>query len=378
VITARGESRSAALRVELFTSLPDLARLEADWEELAATTAACTPAGPLWCLPWLAHLGSGRPLVVAAFAGDSLVALAPLHERRLAGLRVVRFLGHGLGAVSEMLVAPGHEDAAAACWARVLHDGPRYLQLVEYRAGGGGLDALVRSGARAVVRDRDACPVVRLAGHTAESLLASRPKGLQRTLRRARERLAEADRRHHVEVVREPDRLAAVLPEVGAVYDGAERHLPRQHLLAPPWSAFTTSLLSGAAERGRLRLFLGRIDGRPASFDVGLLTGRRLELWVGRYHPAYAGLSPGHLSMASIVEHAVEEGLAEIDMGLGDNPYKRRWADDRYRTLEATAASSPAASRLGEGILTARRHVRGVASRRPAAARSSPATSAGP
>lgn len=361
--TGEGQQRGASLRVHVLTSPREWVRIEADWHGLAEASGARTPAGPLWCIPWLSGLSSGHPVVVAAFSGGSLVAIVPLHERRLAGLRVVRFIGHGLGAVSEMLVAPGWERAADECWARLLGGGPRYLQLLEYRSGGGGLEALVRSGAQVVIRERDACPIVRLGDHTLDSFLSSRPKGLRRTLRRADERLVEEHHHHKIEVIRDPDRLASVLPEVVTVYDAAERQVPRQHLLARPWTGFTTSLLSGAARHGRLRLFLGRIDGRPASFDVGLVTGGRLELWVGRYHPMYARFSPGHLSMRTIVGHAVAEALSEIDMGLGDDPYKRRWTDDRYSTVEATAASSPAALRLGAGILASRRRLRSVASR---------------
>jgi CelD/BcsL family acetyltransferase involved in cellulose biosynthesis len=377
---ARPGLSGGAVHVRVLSSEPELAAIAAEWRELAAATGARIGAGPLWCRAWLAHARRGRPLVVAAFRHGALAALAPLEERGLAGLRVTRFIGHGLGCVSELLAAPGDEQAAEACWATVLRR-RCYLQLLEYRSGAAGLVALRRAAPASSVRERDACPVVNLGHAGLDSLLAGRPKALRRTLRRGDERLAEERCRHEVEVVRDGGRLARVLHEVGEVYDAAERHAPRQHLLAPPWSPFTTALLAGAASEGRLRLFLGRVGGRPVSFDVGLVHGGRMELWLGRYHPAYARFSPGHLSMRAVVGHALAEGLAEIDMGLGDDQYKRRWAGDRYLTLDVAAASSAPVGRLATGIFTLGRWRRGLhrpGSRPPHPAPGVPAATAGP
>lgn len=341
----RGAGATRARRgssvVRILTNLDQLTEIAPAWQRLANTAGARVTAQPLFCLPWITHLCPGRPLVACAFVDGSLVALAPLHERRRAGLRVVRFLGHGLGAVNEMLVAPGYESAAAACWNRILGDSLRYLQLLEYRSGTTGLEALAEVTPAAVVHERDACPVIELEGRTYDDYLASRPKGLRRTLRRSDERLAGSHRNHEVEIIRDPVRVERVLPEVFTIYDAAERSVPRQHLLAGPWAGFTRAVLRRAAVEGRLRLFLGRIDGRPASFDVGFVGGGRLELWLGRYHPLYAGYSPGHLAMRHIVKQAFAEQQSSIDMGLGDHLYKRRWADSAYPTLEVAAASSP-------------------------------------
>lgn len=288
------------MRISVLTSPDELADVADQWQELSDVAGGRAATQPFWCLPWWRHLGRGVPLVVTVHAGGRLVALGPLHERRMAGLRVVRFLGHDLGAVSEVLVAPGFEASASQVWGWLLGGRARHLQLAECRAGSAALARLRGVSPAAVIAPSNACRTLSVPG-SVEAYLAERPKGLRRSLRRADERLDGEGRSHSVEVVAEPGRAGEVLSELVDVCDGAESHRPRKNLLAGAWAPFTTDLLQSAASAGRLRLFVGRIDGAPVSFDLGLLSGDRLELWLGRYSPAWARFSPGHLSMRAVV-----------------------------------------------------------------------------
>lgn len=344
------------MKVSVLTSVEELADVGEQWQELADAAGGRATTQPFWCLPWWRHLGRGSPLVVTVYADGRLAALAPLHERRMAGLRVVRFFGHDLGAVSEVLVAPGLESSAEAVWALLLSGRRRYLELAQYRADSAAFAALREVSGSAVIAPSDVCRTLSVPAG-GEGYLADRPKNLRRSLRRADERMDEEGRRHSVEVVAEFARVAQVLPELVDVYDDAERDRPRQHLLAGAWAPFTIDLLETAAAADRLRLFVGRIDGCPVSFDLGLLSGGRLEIWLGRYAPAWARFSPGHLSMRAVINYAAEAGVREIDLGLGDDPYKRLWCPERYTTVRVTAASSPAAMSLGAGVLSARRRL---------------------
>lgn len=341
------------MTVRVLTSVEDVEALVPEWQQLAERIGARATAQPLWCLAWWQHLQRGRLAVATAESAGSLVALAPLHEHRLAGIRFVRFLGHGLGAVTELLVAPGYEHAAGQVWEQVLRRRRCHLQLLEYRAPAAGVAELVASCPQAVVAPSDRCPVVSVAG-TTDDYLASRPKGLRRTLRRVRQRLDAGRHIHDVERVSEPDGLARVLPEVMAIYDAAERDRPRLHLLAGRWAPFTIDLLHGAAAAGALQLFVGRVDGRPASFDVVFTSAGRFECWLGRYHPAFRPFAPGHLSLQAVVAHAFATGATEVDMGLGDDRYKRLWCDSRsYATLNISAGSSVVMRNAGCALVAA-------------------------
>lgn len=325
-------------RVELVSADDAAAELAPSWRSLADACRAGPFSRPDFALGWWRHLGTGRLQVATVHRGGTLVALAPLHERRYGPLRVGRFLGHGLGSVSECLVRPGHEDAATQIWSAV-QDGGRVLQLVEYRQGGGGLPALCgdpRWAVRVALHDR--CPVIDLVGGGADGLLAQPGRrNIRRTVRTARRHLAAAGLVHTVEVVDDPERLGQVLPEITAVYDAAEQARPRQHLLRPPWRAFTTGYLAAAVARHEAHVALGRLDGRAISFDVVLRTGPVMHTWIGRFHPVARRFSPGHLLQYAHVDWASAHGVDRIDLLLGDAAYKLHWTSGGYSTVTLTS-----------------------------------------
>ncbi|HYF47060.1 MAG TPA: GNAT family N-acetyltransferase, partial [Acidimicrobiales bacterium] len=336
------------------------------WNRLADDAEASMFVRPFWCLTWWEHLGRGQLSVVVAEEDGELVALAPLHRRRVGMVDVVRFLGFGLGSVGELLVAPGREADADAVWDEALGHGQTYLQLVEYRDGGHGLKALqARNSAETRVLPHDVCPVIAFDGDIDE-YLATRKKGHRRNLRKARERLEAEGRTFALEEVETPERLAEVYAESAEVYHAAERANPRLDIFRPPWDSFTATLLRRAAQEGHLRLCIGRIDGRAVSCDLAFLTPRRLALWAGRFDPDYRPFVPGHYALRSIAARALEEGRV-IDLLIGDDPYKQAWTGESYATLSVEGASGPVAGRLG-GLaieLGERAHERREARARP-------------
>jgi alpha-maltose-1-phosphate synthase len=347
------------MRARVVSSLHEADGLRPAWDALADETGATIAARPFWCLSWWRALGRGRLLVAVAERDGELLALAPLHERSLLGARVVRFLGHGVGVVSELLVRPDEEGAAEAVWRALPASRRGSLQLVGYRDGTAGLPALRR--AVRVVRSvrSDRCPVVDLGGG-ADAVLAARPKRLRATLRRAEARLSEAGWKHEVDLIADPDALEHALGEMRRVHDLADAGRSRQHLLAPPYDSFTVEMLRRAAREGRLRVFLGRVGSTVVSYDAAFVSGRRLEAWLGRVDPAYRDFAPGHLALRAIVRRAASEGLGAVDLGLGDDVYKRQWSKDGYDTLTVQAAASGPALAFGRAAAGAARTAHGV------------------
>jgi CelD/BcsL family acetyltransferase involved in cellulose biosynthesis len=338
--------------VEVVSTLEEAESLVPAWEELAAACGARGTAAPAYCLAWWRHRGNGRLLVLAAFDGGALVGLAPLHERRLGLVQVVRLLGHGLGTVGEVLLAPGREDVAEAVWASLARSRRRLLQLVEYRQGAGGLPALRRSGdwdARIAVRE--SCPVAILDRPLDELLASPARRRLRRTLSKADRALAEADLTHEVEVIATWDRLQAAMDDLQAVFDAAEREKARLHFFDAEWRGFTLDLLRQEADAGRLAVFMGRIGGRPVSVALTLRSGATLGYWAPRFDPSFARFTPGHLLLRGIAEHVLAEpGLRELDLLLGEHDYKLQWSTASYDTLGVTAARSGMLP-LGSGLL---------------------------
>lgn len=345
----RGHSPAsdAGIVVEVLRREEQLEAIEPEWAALAERVGSRAFTRPFWAIPWWHHLGRGRLLVATARESGRLVALAPLYVRRLAGLEEVRFLGHGLGAVSELVVEVGHEAAARQLWRTVLHG--RYAQLLEYDERGAGLIELRSvSGANVRVSPRDLCPVVRVK-ESFDSYWSGRDRELARILRRADRSLA--GREYRMELITEPHRLREALPQVVAVHDAADRRHEREHLLAGGWVAFTKALLARAAEVDALRLFIGRVDGRAISFAVTFRETAGLAMWLNRFDPEFKDLAPGHRLLGAMVRHVFDEGLDRLDLLIGDSRYKRLWADEHYETLTVDAASSRARLAIGQRAL---------------------------
>ena len=152
----RGEA-TKSLQVEVLDDIERARPVVADWNDLGEELGASPFALPAFALAWWEHLGRGRLWIATVRDGSGrLVGLAPFHVRRLGGLDVVRWLGHGLGAVSELLVRPTKGDVAACIWSTLADRRRCAIHLIEYRHAGAGLAQLRRAEAwdvRAVLAD---------------------------------------------------------------------------------------------------------------------------------------------------------------------------------------------------------------------------------
>lgn len=342
----RPDGAPALVRAQLTTSVTtteaEAEALAPEWRELGSVAGAGPFTGPEYGLSWWRHRGRGRLHIVTVRCTGQLVALAPLHVRPLAGLSAVRWLGHGLGTVGQVLVRPGYSAAASAVWQHLAGLPRVLLDLLEYRDDGGGLAELRRSEALTVSAGlRDVCPVIELDGlDSAETLLSrlNRRHRLRRSMARAERELQLQGAVFETETATDLDGWRRLLPAVEAVYDAAEAAQPRLHLLRPPWRDFLVEFLESMVGRGEATVFLARVGGRPAGFEVTIdSTGTRAH-WLSRFDPAFGPTSPGHLLMRSIVDAAIARGLERCDLLIGDGPHKLPWATASYDTLTVHAA----------------------------------------
>jgi CelD/BcsL family acetyltransferase involved in cellulose biosynthesis len=90
-------------------------------------------------------------------------------------------------------------------------------------------------------------------------------------------------------------------------------------------------------------LWLARIGGKLAAYQINLLAGDRLWFYNGAYDPAFRAYYPGGVLHYRIIEDACRRGFREYDFLVGSEPYKRGWTDGE-RTLQ-TAAFYPSTVR---------------------------------
>jgi CelD/BcsL family acetyltransferase involved in cellulose biosynthesis len=343
------------VRAEVVGTVADLERLAPVWDSLCDEAGAPVLNRPFWCIPWARQLRQSRAEVVTVFDGADLVALVPLQVRSYGGVELTRFFAHGTGTVSTVVAPTGRADAAAVAWDTALRGHRRFAQLLGCR-GAEPCDVPGLAGHPVEAGDRDACLVVDCTTPFPE-YLAGRHKKLRENLRRADRALA-ARGGFEVEVVTTENRWLEVRSEVLGVFDAAEQAQPRQHFLRGPLSAFTDEMLSRAAADGVLRVFLGRVEGKPTSFGIVFWKAGTLSYWLTRFDPRWRGESVGVLLQRAVIADGFDLGAHRIDLMLGDGPHKRRWSTGSYATVGVQTASSHPMLTLGRTVLAASAAVR--------------------
>lgn len=102
---------------------------------------------------------------------------------------------------------------------------------------------------------------------------------------------------------------------------------------------FLRALAEQEAGAGTLRLALGMVEGEPVAAQLWLVENGTATLHKIGQDRAHDRRSPGSQLMAATIERLLaREGPLTIDLGTGDDAYKRDWADHREPLLRLEAA----------------------------------------
>jgi CelD/BcsL family acetyltransferase involved in cellulose biosynthesis len=166
-------------------------------------------------------------------------------------------------------------------------------------------------------------------GLTWEAYLAARPPALRTTIRRKLDRAARA-------MAFEPAAAPGAALEAGIA--GYEAVRARSWKPDEPFPDFDAALIRATAAAGLLRLGLlrARADGRPAAAQYWVLDqgGRRAVLLKLAHAEDQRAASPGTVLTAMMVRRLIEEdGVTELDFGIGDDAYKALWVGVRRQRI---------------------------------------------
>lgn len=314
----------------------ELDQLVPEWTLLADTCGRSFYGRPSYSLSWWEQVGRGELAVFWVRRAGQLVALAPLHRRRLPGQQVLRLLGHGLGTIGEVLVKDG--SAGHSLWDFVAQDGAA-LQLTHVRPNDAGVLALRRhSKWREHIEINDRCLTVQLPKGVSTRDLHSRRT--VRKLARYRTDLERTNGPFRVEVIDDTVGLRSWWAAMVLVAERADANRGRLNLFAPPWVEFTRALLEREAAHGTLLIVGATAGGQWFAHQVALRHAAATALWVTRFDPAYAAYNPGHLIQEWLVDHHDEIGIEGIDSLLGEDSFKSSWTNTGYDVGTLTAATT--------------------------------------
>jgi CelD/BcsL family acetyltransferase involved in cellulose biosynthesis len=315
------------------------AGLAPEWEALLAESAA---DGLFltweWLFTWWKHLAAGCKLhIVVLRRGGELIALAPLVLRQASFQHVppvpaLQFLGSGVAGSDylDLIVRRGHEVEAVRVLSERLIDSGRALAFMRMRPDGPAVamvDRMQERGWRAWQGPKETCPFVSLRGQSFETYLASLGAEHRYAFRRKLGRLERRDSVRFELASTEPERRVAIATLF-------ELHDLRWHargdagaFSTPALRAFHDELSGLAFAAGWLRLWVLRVDGKPAAAVYGFVYRRTFYFYQSGFDPAFARDSVGLVLLGVAIRAAMDEGIDELDLLHGTERYKTHWAN---------------------------------------------------
>lgn len=347
--------------------------LTAEWNELLRASAANGPfLTAEWLQAWWTHFAGARALhiITARDEDRRLVAIAPLMVVKgpLGMFRRLEFLGTGHAGSDylDVIVRRGHEREGLQALTSAIGQEKAVLRLDHVADESLALrldERLAEEGWTSRRTPVSVCPVVALAGHTWDSYLASLGAAHRANFRRRLRALTKGFDMRFELAASEPARGEAMAALVRFHHQRFGAH-GSTAFLSQALCAFHDDATKRALDQGWLRLFVLRLDGRPAAVMYGFSYNGRFYFYQHGFDSRYESFSVGVVLMGLTIQAALEEGALEFDMLYGTEAYKSLWARERRslaqlqlypphlaglvhrRTIEAERAIRTAARRI--------------------------------
>jgi CelD/BcsL family acetyltransferase involved in cellulose biosynthesis len=301
---------------------------------------------------------------VTVRAGQQLIAVAPLlvSGGRLAWFSRLEILGTGHAGSDylDVIVRRGHEAESLRAIAGVIAADARTLRLDHVRPAAHAsrlAERLEAGGWHAAVTPGGVCPVIRLAGHTWDSYLATIGSSHRANIRR---RLRALDQRFHVrfeQATTDDARREALAALVGYHERRWKDRGGSTAFFTPALRAFHDDATRRALDRGWLRMYVLRLDGQPVAVMYGFFYNSRFYFYQHGFDDRYRQHSVGLVLMALSVRAAIDSGAREFDMLWGDEAYKDLWAHEVRQLHRIHVYPNHAGGRLHRRAVDARRRM---------------------
>jgi len=220
-----------------------------------------------------------------------------------------------------------------------------------------GLAARLRDRGWRVRHSRSSvCPIADLGGLDWDAYLARLGREHRYAVRRASRALAARFSVAFEAVASEPARRDA-MAILASLHERRWRRLaPETAFRTPSLRAFHDEASRRFLERGQLRLFVLRADGRPVAALYGFVHGGRFHFYQSGFDPEYAPWSVGLAAMAASIRAAIQEGARAYDFLHGAERYKFHWAGGlrRLRRIEMYPPGGRGLAAMGVNALVRR------------------------
>jgi CelD/BcsL family acetyltransferase involved in cellulose biosynthesis len=266
-----------------------------------------------------------------------------IEHRRAMGrkLRRLTFLGdtHVCGDYMDVVALPEEREAVVEAFAAYLRQSQStwdVLDLGDIDSQSPSLPALQRSFSAAEyvveLRPEAVCPIMSFqAGETFEDFL--RGSSRRENYRRRKKQL-EKRPGFSVECIEDSAQLAAPFAEFLRLHalrwsgEGGSGGITGHEV-----EAFHRDATALLAERGKLRLFVMRADGKAVASLYALRQGDTFSYYQAGRDPEWQNMSVGLVMLVETFKRAIEEGAATYDFLRGEEPYKADWSNGQRTTV---------------------------------------------
>lgn len=318
---------TSSLDVRTVSTLEDLERLAPEWDALVRAMPRPSPfLLHAWLDTWWRHYGGDATLSVpVASRPGTLVGAAPMMLRRVLGVPVARFLGGRQSVLSDLLLSPDVESAAARGLVEELaRAGAAYVDAYGLPCDSRLAEAV---GSSLELIERVEAPVLDLTGGW-DAVYGAKTSSKKRNLHRRRRRQLGELGRLEVVVAREPDELGAALEEAFRLHALRWRGRPDgSGFVTPVGRRFHRAVLHRLAALDVPRIVLLKLDGRAIAFHYYFALEGAMYVHRLAFDPALARYSPGLVNTLDTIEAASAEGLTRVEFLGGAERYKRELAD---------------------------------------------------
>ncbi len=325
------------LAAEMVTAQDALEPLSAEWDALAI---ACDrpQVTPGFVLSWWRHVAQpdARLRFVVVRDGELLVGIAPFYVEPSAHRARIdyRLPGIELCAGIAPLAVRGREwDVAAAIGETLAHATPHpSLIALEGLPLAAPWPAALRErwpGARRPTLRQyhlDGCPLITLRERSFEAWLAGKSANFRGQMRRLRRGFAAAGGTTRLAADATLEQDVATFARLHAQrWDGrGESNLVRLGARLPAMLADAGRALLPS---GRFRLRMLELDGEAISAQLFLAAGQTVLYVNGGWDERQAKLKPSLVGLLDTVEQTFATGERRVDLGVGEQAYKQRFAD---------------------------------------------------
>jgi CelD/BcsL family acetyltransferase involved in cellulose biosynthesis len=326
------------VRVNVLKEIPEDPDLSAAWNTLVL---AMENPEVFFTYQWALAASRGfqkrlSTLLFLVYDFDQLVGVAALATAPKTP-RAAFFLTADTADYCDIVSAPANRhEVALAILEEVRKLGFSDLVLANVPSNSATIEALpqVAGSQRYYITSRPAynCGLVQLGDDEQRQVLLQSLSGKSRE-KRALKRLTNLG---SVKVIHltEPERIGASIESIVSAqisrFLASNRVSP---LVGPERRAFLQQLSDLLSQSGWLKISQLEIDGRPVAWNYGFRFGGSWFWYLPTFEMEYAHVSPGSCLLRLLVEEGARDtSLRWLDLGLGEESYKDRYANEMRQT----------------------------------------------